>query len=88
MEWVRGLPAATVYILDVQPVVPIKLTHDWNLITRTIVSIINWGIGPTFTLPTATDWRLGTGKFSLGPPSVGLFMGGPWVVGALDRDVN
>jgi len=42
MEWVRGLPAATVYILDVQPVVPIKLTHDWNLITRTIVSIINW----------------------------------------------
>ena len=33
-----------------------------------------WGVGPTFTLPTATDWRLGSGKFSLGPAAVGLFM--------------
>jgi hypothetical protein len=126
---------ATVYLLNVQPVIPFKLTHDWNLITRTIVPIINqpslfegpdrvsgsafglgdinptfflspsrpgrfvWGAGPTFTLPTATDWRLGSGKFSLGPAAVALFMEGPWVVGALvnnqwsvtgwgDRDVN
>ena len=130
-----GEKDATVYLLNVQPVIPIKLTHDWNLITRTIIPIINqpslfdgpnrisgsawglgdinpsfflspagarhfiWGIGPTFTLPTATDWRLGSGKFSLGPTAVGLYMGGPWVVGALinnqwsvagwrDKDVN
>jgi hypothetical protein len=44
---------------------------------------IIWGIGPTFTLPTATDWRLGNGKFSLGPTAVLLTMQGPWVLGAL-----
>jgi hypothetical protein len=42
-----------------------------------------WGAGPTFTLPTATDWRLGGGKFSLGPTAVALTMQGPWVIGAL-----
>ena len=114
-----GEKDATVYVLNVQPVVPIKLTSDWNLIVRTIIPIVNqpslfdgpdrvsgsafglgdinptlffspsrpghfiWGVGPTFTLPTATDWRLGSGKFSLGPAAVGLFMEGPWVVGAL-----
>ena len=31
----------TVWILNVQPVIPIKLTEDWNLITRTIMPIIN-----------------------------------------------
>jgi hypothetical protein len=130
-----GTKDATVYVLNVQPVIPIKLTRDWNLITRTIVPIINqpslfegpnrisgsawgladinaslflspaqpgaliWGVGPTFTLPTATDWRLGSGKFSLGPTAVALTIQGPWVLGALisnqwsvagwgDRDVN
>ncbi len=31
----------TVWILNVQPVIPIKLTDQWNLITRTIMPIIN-----------------------------------------------
>jgi len=114
-----GTKDPTVYILNVQPVIPIHLNHDWNLITRTIMPIINqpslfdgpnrisgsawglgdinpsfflsptgsskfiWGAGPTFTLPTATDWRLGSGKFSLGPTAVALTMQGPWVIGAL-----
>lgn len=114
-----GIKDATVYVLNVQPVIPIKLSHEWNLITRTIVPVINqpslfpgpnrisgsawglgdinpslflspakpgaiiWGVGPTFTLPTATDWRLGSGKFSLGPTAVALTMQGPWVIGAL-----
>ena len=34
---------ALLYVLNVQPVVPIKLTEDWNLITRTIVPIISQG---------------------------------------------
>ena len=104
-----------VWILNVQPVIPIKLTEDWNLITRTIVPIINqpslfpgsesafglgdinpsfflspakpgaviWGVGPTFTLPTATDSKLGAGKFSLGPTAVVLTIQGQWVLGAL-----
>ena len=42
-----------------------------------------WGFGPTFTFPTATDSQLGAGKYSMGPAAVGLFMDGPWVVGAL-----
>jgi hypothetical protein len=36
-----GTKDATVYILNVQPVIPIKLTEDLNLITRTIIPIIN-----------------------------------------------
>jgi hypothetical protein len=100
-------------------VIPIKLTPQWNLITRTIVPIINqpslfhgpgrmsesafglgdinpslflspakpgaliWGVGPTFTFPTATDAQLGTGKYSMGPAAVALTIQGPWVFGAL-----
>jgi hypothetical protein len=83
-----------IYILNVQPVIPIKVTEDWNMIARVIMPIINqpslfpgvdsatglgdinptfffspskpsnliWGVGPTFTLPTASDRLLGSGK--------------------------
>jgi hypothetical protein len=105
----------TYYVLNVQPVIPLHLTEDWNLIARIITPIINlpeiapgvgsasglgdinptfflspakskefiWGVGPTFTFPTASDRRLGSGKWSMGPSGVGLLMKGPWVVGAL-----
>jgi hypothetical protein len=110
-----------IYVLNVQPVIPIKLNEEWNLITRTIMPIINqpslfrtfggtvpsttgtglgdinptvflspgkpgeliWGIGPTMTLPTATDRDLGAGKWSAGPAGVLLTMQGHWVIGAL-----
>ena len=42
-----------------------------------------WGVGPTFTFPTATDPLLGNGMYSAGPALVGLTMQGHWVVGAL-----
>jgi len=42
-----------------------------------------WGVGPTFTFPTATDDLLGTERWSAGPAVVLLTMRGPWVVGAL-----
>jgi len=109
------------YVLNVQPVIPIHLNDEWNLITRTIMPIINqpslfptfggavhsttgtgfgdfnpsfflspakpgeliWGVGPTFTLPTATDRDLGAGKWSMGPTGVALVMQGQWVYGAL-----
>lgn len=108
----------TVYVLNVQPVIPIRITEDWNLITRIIMPILNvpslapglenasglgdinptfflspakaghliWGVGPTFTFPTASNKNLGSGKFSMGPSVVGLFMEGPWVVGALGNN--
>ena len=106
---------ATQWILNVQPVIPITLSEDWNLITRTIMPIINqpspapgvrsafglgdinpsfffspaksgkliWGVGPTFTFPTATDSLLGSGKWSAGPAAVALTMQGHWVIGVL-----
>jgi hypothetical protein len=105
----------TQYILNVQPVIPISLNEDWNLITRTIMPIISqpspgpgapsaaglgdinptfflspaksgkliYGVGPTLTLPTATDSLLGKGKWCAGPAAVALTMQGHWVVGAL-----
>lgn len=105
----------TQYILNVQPVIPVSLNDDWNLITRTIMPIINqasaapgapnafglgdinptfffspaksekliWGVGPTITLPTATDSLLGNQKWSAGPAAVALTMQGKWVYGAL-----
>ena len=110
-----------IYILNVQPVIPIHLNDEWNLITRTIMPIINqpslfptagglvhsttgtglgdinptvflspaksgeliWGIGPTMTLPTATDRDLGSGQWSMGPAGVVLTIQGHWVYGAL-----
>lgn len=110
-----GPNEVTQWILNVQPVIPISLNEDWNLITRTIVPIINqpspapgissafglgdinptlflspsrsgkfiWGIGPTLTLPTATDALLGSGMWSAGPAVVALTRQGPWVIGAL-----
>ena len=58
---------AVQYVLNVQPVIPISLSEDWNLITRTIMPIINqpspapgvrsaFGLGdinPTFFLSPA-----------------------------------
>ncbi len=42
-----------------------------------------WGVGPTFTIPTATDDLLGSDRWSAGPAVVLLTMQGHWVVGAL-----
>ncbi len=112
-----GSRNVTQWILNVQPVIPVPISDNWNLITRTIMPIINqpelfssgprteafglgdinptvflspakpgkfiWGVGPTMTLPTATVSRLGSGRWSVGPAAVGLFMDGPWVIGAL-----
>ncbi|MCU0290437.1 MAG: hypothetical protein MUF10_00385 [Thermoanaerobaculaceae bacterium] len=42
-----------------------------------------WGVGPTFTLPTATSEALGTEKWSGGLGLVALTMPGKWVFGML-----
>jgi hypothetical protein len=42
-----------------------------------------WGVGPVLGFPTATDKLLGPRKWTAGPTAVGLYMTGPWVVGAL-----
>ena len=42
-----------------------------------------WGIGPAFSLPTATADLARTGTWAGGVDGVALFMHGPWVVGGL-----
>jgi hypothetical protein len=107
-------------VLDIEPVVPVRLTDDWNLISRTIIPLTHepelapgigstdglgdislalylspaatsrsfiWGVGPAFTFPTASNDRLGQGKYSAGFSAVALTMQGPWLVGALVTDV-
>lgn len=46
-----------------------------------------WGAGPVFLLPTATDSKLGGGKWGGGPAAVGLVMSGPWTVGMLANHI-
>lgn len=40
-----------------------------------------WGLGPSITIPTATDSLLGAGKWSAGPAAVVVLTSGPWVLG-------
>jgi hypothetical protein len=101
-------------VLNVEPVVPLHISADWNLISRTIVPVISqphpildsntngigditeelffspvhsgaliWGAGPVFTIPSATDPILGTGRVLLGPTIVLLTTPGHWVIGVL-----
>lgn len=42
-----------------------------------------WGVGPMITLPTGSDDRLTSDKWSAGPAFVALAMPGKWVVGGL-----
>ncbi len=101
-------------VLNIQPVVPLHIGADWNLISRTIVPVVSqpnpildsntngigditeelflspvhsgaliWGAGPVFTIPSATDPILGTGRVLLGPAAVFLTTPGHWVMGVL-----
>ena len=70
---------ALLYVLNVQPVVPIKLTEDWNLITRTIVPIISQG-----SLAPGIDHVGATRRHQPEPLPVAFeAREGPWVYGAL-----
>jgi opacity protein-like surface antigen len=101
-------------VLNIQPVVPMHINENWNMISRTIVPVISqpnpivdgntngigditqslflspvhsgaliWGVGPVFTVPSATDPILGQGKVLAGPTAVLLTTPGHWVIGVL-----
>jgi opacity protein-like surface antigen len=107
-------------VLDIQPVIPIPLNSDWNLIARTIAPLMSqpdpifdsntngigditeelffspthpaqltegvpfiWGVGPLYTMPSASDPLLGTGKTLAGPTAVALVTPKHWVIGVL-----
>lgn len=44
---------------------------------------IVWGLGPTFSFPTASRGQLGSGKWSIGPSAVGAFIGQKFIIGGL-----
>jgi hypothetical protein len=48
---------------------------------------LTWGIGPSISIPTATDKALGSEKWSIGPGAVAVVTTGPWVVGGLVRQL-
>src|SRR6185295_18457562 len=100
--WPIGSFSRTQDVLNIQPVIPMGISENWNLITRTIVPVVSqpdiareegienglgdlnptfffspskpgaliWGVGPSLSLPTATNTVLGTGKWSAGPSVV------------------
>ncbi|HEY6328885.1 MAG TPA: outer membrane protein [Blastocatellia bacterium] len=101
-------------ILNIQPVIPMPLNAEWNVISRTIVPLMSqpspifdssvngigditqslflsparpgpviWGVGPVYTIPSASDPILGTGKVLFGPTAVALVTPGHWVIGVL-----
>lgn len=112
----------SVWRINIQPVIPFSLGEDWNLISRTILPVIDqedvpaagmdefglgdtvqslffspkeptsggwiWGFGPVFLLPTATDERLGSEKWGVGPTAVVLRQTGPWTVGGLVNHIE
>ena len=108
-----GFEDRTFFNLNFQPVMPIKVTPNVNLIARTIVPVVSipgpeglrfsgvadiqqqlfftpsspgkliWGVGPAFSLPTATADVARTGTWAGGIDGVALTMHGPWVIGGL-----
>lgn len=67
--------------LNIQPVIPIHLNENWNLITRTIIPVISQeDVGGTYLNPSGTQTGLGdvlfTGWFSpVNPTSNGWILG-------------
>ncbi|MCL4760721.1 MAG: hypothetical protein KJ018_02825 [Burkholderiales bacterium] len=46
-----------------------------------------WGVGPVFLLPTASEERLGSDKWGVGPTGVVLRQDGPWTYGVLANHI-
>jgi hypothetical protein len=47
----------------------------------------SWGIGPSLTIPTATDNRLGSGKWKLGASLVFVWQPANWTIDAIFRQL-
>ena len=67
-----------------------KQQHQWHWRHYPIVVPVTgnpgkliWGVGPVFTVPSASDPILGTGKVLFGPTAVFLMTPGHWVLGVL-----
>ena len=76
-------------ILNIQPVIPIELNKDWNLITRTIVPLI-WQ--PAFVAGEGTQFGLGdiqlSGFLSPSEPGPGGLIWGAGAIGQMPTDTD
>ncbi len=63
------------------------ITQSFFFSPKQTVNGVTWGVGPVFLLPTATDDRLGAGKYGVGVTGVVLKQTGPWTVGALANHI-
>ena len=92
----RNYNDETLNVLNIQPVIPIKLSDDLTLVTRTIVPVVSkptvrqgqvWGLGdinPTFFLvPSGKGpWTIGVGPTFLLPTATDEVLGtGKWSAG-------
>ena len=84
-----GPEKGTQNILNIQPVYPIEMNKDWNLITRTIIPLI-WQ--PGFVPGQGTEFGLGDIQFSgfLSPsvPGPGGLIWGAGAIAQMPTDTN
>ncbi len=105
--------------LEFEPILPVPLTRDWNLVTRpsfkfldskpyvnsdgnslhaeglgdsTLTTLLSpntlncqFGLGPTFVLPTATTQQTGDGKWQAGPAAVFGYLSKNWLLALYAR---
>ena len=76
-----GVPAGTNSVLGLGDI------NETFYISPAASKGLIWGIGPSITLPTATNSEIGSGKLSMGPGAVALVMPKPWVIGILGRQL-
>lgn len=53
------------------------------VLSPSTASNVTWGLGATFSIPTATSSSLGANRWAAGPAAVVLTMPDPWVFGLL-----
>src|SRR5208337_1705108 len=84
-------------ILNIQPVIPIHVNDEWNIITRTILPVVwNPDLSPLPSVPVGTgptDFsaflspKNPTSVWGGGPTAVLVYMKGPIVAGVLSNNV-
>ena len=64
------------------------LDLNWTAwITPALIKGFNWGIGPAVTFPIASDNRLGSGKWSMGPSFVFVYQPKKWTFDGIFRQL-